>query len=216
MRPDEFIRVAEETGLINPLTTWVLNDALRQRHMWRATGLDIGIAINLSPLTLQDRELVKIIRGLLRGWSAEPESLAVEITETALVDDFSGAMETLTELRSLGVCVSIDDFGAGYSSLSHLIRFPVDQIKIDKSFVRDMVRNDDSARIVRSVIDLGHSFSLEVVAEGVEDQETWDLLAFMGCDVAQGFHLSRPLPAAEIQTWLTSLTLPLGSMSEAR
>jgi diguanylate cyclase (GGDEF)-like protein/PAS domain S-box-containing protein len=204
MLPERFVATAENAGLMKLLSVWVLNAALKQCQAWHLAGLDVSVAVNLSPRTLHDPDLVPTIRGLLTRWNVDPRQLEVEITETALMDDPAGAMETLTSLHGLGVCISIDDFGTGYSSLSYLTRLPADQIKIDKSFVLDMAENDDNAFIVRSVIDLGHNLCLQVVAEGVENQETWNMLASMGCDVAQGFHLSRPMPASEIPSWLAN------------
>jgi diguanylate cyclase (GGDEF)-like protein/PAS domain S-box-containing protein len=209
IQPAEFISLAEHAGLMKPLSVWVLNTALRQSHVWREAGMDVSVAVNLSARTLHDPDLVATIQGLLEKWQIAPGRLELEITEGALMDDPSGAMDTLTRLHGMGVLISIDDFGTGYSSLSYLTRLPADQIKIDKSFVLDMIRNHDSAFIVRSVIDLGHNLSLRVVAEGVENQETWDLLDSMGCDVAQGYHLSRPLPAAEIGRWLIEPRQPV-------
>ncbi len=201
--PEEVVSLAEHAGFMTQLTDWVLNTALRQCHVWHEAGTDVVVAVNLSARNLHDSRLVDTIAALLARWKVAPTSLEVEITEGALMIEPRGAMETLNRLHGMGVSVSIDDFGTGYSSLSYLTRVPADQIKIDKSFVLEMTRNDNSAFIVRSVIDLGHNLSLRVVAEGVENQETWDLLADMGCDVAQGYHLSPPLPANEVGPWLT-------------
>ncbi len=202
MAPDEFLALAEHAGLIMPLSLWVLDAALRQVHDWQSVGLDISVAVNFSARTLHDGQLADSVERLLARWKVPARCLEVEITESALVEEPAGALNTLGRLSALGICISIDDFGTGYSSLSYLTRLPAHQIKIDRSFVTDMARNDESACIVRSVIDLGHNLSLEVVAEGVEDQVTWDMLTEMGCDVAQGFHLSRPLTAAEVLPWL--------------
>lgn len=207
--PEQVIALAEHSGLMKSLSYWALNAALRQSYQWQDAGLDVSVAVNLSPRTLHDPDLVPTIERLLARWKARPERLEVEVTEGGLMVNPSGALDTLTRLKSMGVAISIDDFGTGYSSLSYLTRLPANQIKIDKSFVLDMVRNDDSAYIVRSVIDLGHNLSLEVVAEGVEDQATWDLLASMGCDVAQGYHVSRPLPAVEMWHWMSRIPRPM-------
>jgi diguanylate cyclase (GGDEF)-like protein/PAS domain S-box-containing protein len=206
--PEEFIAVAEHAGLMKKLSLWVMNAALKQCHEWHVSRLDISVAVNISARTLHDPKLIDQVQELLRKWDVAPRWLEVEITEGALMADPPGALRTLTRLHEMGVCISIDDFGTGYSSLSYLTKLPADQIKIDKSFVLDMAQNDDSAFIVRSVIDLGHNLSLEVVAEGVENQETWDLLEDMGCDVAQGYLLSRPVSATEIE--------PMLAASEAR
>jgi diguanylate cyclase (GGDEF)-like protein/PAS domain S-box-containing protein len=201
--PEDFIPLAEHAGLMKSLSMWVLNSALKQCHVWLEEGIEVTVAVNISPRTLHDPALVETIEGLLDRWRVPARCLEIEITESALMIDPARAMDTLSRLHAKDVCISIDDFGTGYSSLSYLTRLPADQIKIDKSFVLDMARNHDSAFIVRSVIDLGHNLSLQVVAEGVENQETWDLLAGMGCDVAQGYHLSHPLPASEISRWLS-------------
>jgi len=204
LRPDSFLGLAEHAGLIRPLTMWVIEAALRQCHVWRSSGLEVSVAVNLSPRILHDPRLVPAIEGLLAKWGTPAACLEVEITEGALMEDPSRAMETLTRLHEMGVTISIDDFGTGYSSLGYLTRLPASQIKIDKSFVQDMVTNRDSAFIVRSVIDLGHNLNMEVVAEGVENQDTWDLLTEMGCDVVQGFHLSKPLPASDVPRWMAT------------
>jgi diguanylate cyclase (GGDEF)-like protein/PAS domain S-box-containing protein len=201
--PEDFVPLAEHAGLMKSLSLWVLNAALKQCHVWLQEGVEVTAAVNVSPRTLHDPCLVETIEKLLERWQVPARCLEVEITEGALMIDPPRAMETLSRLHAMGVCISIDDFGTGYSSLSYLTRLPADQIKIDKSFVLDMARNHDSAFIVRSVIDLGHNLSLQVVAEGVENQETWDLLEGMGCDIAQGYHLSQPLPASEVSRWLS-------------
>jgi EAL domain-containing protein (putative c-di-GMP-specific phosphodiesterase class I) len=202
--PDEFIPLAEQTGLIRPLTHWVLDQALRQCRMWQDAGLHIGVAVNLSMRNVHDRDLPDQIDELLAKWRVAPARLRVEITESSLMADPSRALDVLTRLRTKGVSVAIDDFGTGYSSLAYLTRLPVDEIKIDKSFVRDMAANPENAVIVRSTITLGHDLGLRVVAEGIEDQQTWDLLAQNKCDIAQGYYLSRPLQAGQATQWLGS------------
>ncbi|HXG20165.1 MAG TPA: EAL domain-containing protein [Methylomirabilota bacterium] len=200
--PDQFIPLAEQTGLIRPLCLWVLNEALRQCALWKHEGVGLHVAVNLSMRNLQDPRLPDTIAKLLARWSLEPSWLEVEITESALAADPERALDILTRLSDMGVQILIDDFGTGYSSLAYLKRLPVDEIKIDKSFVLGMAADDNDAAIVRSTIDLGHSLGLKVVAEGVEDQATWDLLASLGCDLAQGYFLSRPLPAPDFTAWL--------------
>jgi diguanylate cyclase (GGDEF)-like protein/PAS domain S-box-containing protein len=200
--PDRFIPLAEETGLVKPLTAWVLNEALRRHRAWREIGLDIQMAVNFSARTLHDPELVANVTGLLDTWKVEPSRLEIEITESAIMLDPDRAMTTLTELHDAGIDTSIDDFGTGYSSLGYLRKLPVDEIKIDKSFVLEMATNRDDASIVRSIIGLARNLELRVVAEGVENRRTLDMLAETGCDLAQGFFLSRPLPASELTAWL--------------
>lgn len=204
MAPDGFIPLAEETGLVKPLTEWVLNEALRQHRAWREQGLDLRVAVNISPRILHDPELGDTISRLLRNWNVEPSRLEVEITESAIMVDPEGARKALTGLHDAGIWTSIDDFGTGYSSLSYLKQQPVDEIKIDKSFVLEMASNRDDASIVRSVVTLGHSLGLQVVAEGVDNKRTLDMLTAMECDMAQGYFLARPKPEAELVDWLRS------------
>jgi diguanylate cyclase (GGDEF)-like protein/PAS domain S-box-containing protein len=200
--PDQFIPLAEETGLVKPLTVWVLNEALRQHCAWRDAGFDIHIAVNFSARTLHDPDLLHTVTGLLQQWNVDPSRLAVEITESAIMLDPDRAMKTLTDLHDAGVWTSIDDFGTGYSSLGYLRKLPVDEIKIDKSFVIDMAGNRDDASIVQSVVQLGHNLGLQVVAEGVENRRTLDMLRGMSCNLAQGSFLSTPLVASELTEWL--------------
>ncbi len=211
--PDRFIPLAEQTGLINPLSLWVLNAALHQCWLWHQNGVDLCVAVNLSMRNLQDTQLPDTIAGLLGTWNVSPTWLEVEITESALAADPKRALETLTRLSKMGVGIAIDDFGTGYSSLAYLRQLPVDNIKIDKSFVIGMTTEDNDAAIVRSTIDLGHNLGLTVVAEGVENQVTWDLLATHGCDFAQGYYLSRPIPPAELTRWLRESPQRLGQQS---
>lgn len=200
--PDQFIPLAEQTGLIRPLFVWVLDNALRQCALWKQEGTELRVSVNLSMCNLQDPRLLDTLTDLLSRWELDPRWVEIEITESALASDPGRAMKTLTHLSHMGVRIAIDDFGTGYSSLSYLKRLPVDEIKIDKSFVLGMTTDENDATIVRSTIDLGHNLGLKVVAEGVEDQATWDLLAQWGCDLAQGYFLSHPLPAPEFLTWL--------------
>jgi diguanylate cyclase (GGDEF)-like protein len=200
--PDEFINVAEQTGLIQPLSLWVLNSALLQARSWYHEGLKICVAVNLSARSLHDPRLVENVGNLLRRLAADPAWIQLEITESAVMMDPARAMDILVRLFDMGINLSIDDFGTGYSSLAYLKRLPVHEIKIDKSFVLDLANSENDIVIARSVVDLGHNLGLQVVAEGVQDQQTWDLLAGMGCDLAQGFSLSPPLPARALTSWL--------------
>jgi diguanylate cyclase (GGDEF)-like protein len=190
--PDGFIPLAEQSNLIKPLTRWVLETALAQCGAWRARGLDLRVAVNLSTRSLLDRNLPAQVAELLRSQGLPAEALQLEITETKIVADFGRARHVLQELRALGVRVAIDDFGTGFSSLAQLQQLPADEIKIDKSFVMDMETNGNNAAIVRSTIGLGHNLSLDVTAEGVETPETCDRLMELGCHYVQGFHLGRP------------------------
>jgi len=210
--PDQFIPLAEQTGLIVPLTQWGLETALAQCHAWEQAGWTLGVAVNLSMRSLHDPGLPETIAWLLRRYAVPPERLTLEITESALMVDPAQAQAVLLRLTALGVQLAIDDFGTGYSSLGYLKQLPVDAVKIDKSFVQNMghTTTKDSA-IVRSIIDLGHNLGLAVVAEGVEDQATWQRLRAAGCDVAQGFYMSRPMPAAELEHWLATTSWGRGA-----
>lgn len=203
--PSEFIALAEQTGLIGPLTLWVLNAALRECGAWRKAGWDVGVSINLSAQNLHHPQLPGTVADLLQTWSVPASALWVEITESTLMADPAQALETLTSLSRAGVQISIDDYGTGYSSLAYLKRLPVDEIKIDRSFVSQMAKDDNDAAIVRSTVGLGHDLGLTVVAEGVESEMTWDLLASLGCDVAQGYYLSPPMPASRFIDWLSEV-----------
>ena len=202
--PEEFIPVAERSGLIKPLTLGVLSTSLAASVMWRDFGMTV--AVNLSPRSLLDSSLVATVKELLERHDASPESLILEITENAVMADPSRAIELLERLNNMGVRLSVDDFGTGYSSLSYLKRLPVHEVKIDRSFVTNLLNNDEDFAIVRSIVDLGNNLGLEIVAEGVEDQKTWDLLADFGCTRVQGWHLARPMPIAHLHDWLRQRT----------
>ncbi|MEW6646581.1 MAG: EAL domain-containing protein [Pseudomonadota bacterium] len=203
--PDDFIPVAEQTGLIRHLTYWVLDNALAHMAAWRHHGLPLGtIAVNLSAYNLQDTGLALEVARLIRKWGVQPWRLVLEITESSMMANPARALATLEKLNDIGVQIAIDDFGTGYSSLSYLKQLPVDKLKIDKSFVIHMNEDDSDAMIVRSTIDLAHNLGLEVVAEGVESAEALELLRILDCDAAQGYHISRPLAAAALEEWLTS------------
>ncbi len=200
--PDEFIPLAERSGLIRPLTLWVLNAALRQCHLWQQMGIDLNVAVNLSARNLAESRLPDQVAGLLEAWDLPASRLMVEITESAIMDDPLHARKILMRLEEIGVRASIDDFGTGYSSLAVLGQLPVAEIKIDRTFVTDMLSNSKHAVIVRSTIDLGHNLERTVTAEGVEDEDTLEKLRELGCDRAQGYFMSRPLPASELVKWL--------------
>lgn len=201
IEPDRFIPLAERTGLIHSLTYWVLNTALGQCYTWHEAGQAMPLAVNLSARNLLDPRLLDRVNGLLTTWGGQPDWLQFELTESALMEDPAGALEVLKRLKSRGIKLFLDDFGTGYSSLSYLQKLPIDAIKIDKSFVQDMIRNEESLVIVRSTIELAHNLGLEVVAEGVEDLATWNQLKELGCDVAQGTYISHPIPAEEFSDW---------------
>ncbi|HTW13195.1 MAG TPA: EAL domain-containing protein [Solirubrobacteraceae bacterium] len=210
--PDSFIPIAQETSLVGPLTLYVIEEALRQARAWSEEGLELSIAVNLSTRNLLDRGFPAQVAGLLRRWEVEPEWLELEVTESSMLANPARAKAVLGELSALGIRLSIDDFGTGYSSLAYLRQLPVDEIKIDRSFVIGMGDEAGDAVIVRSTVDLGRNLGLEVVAEGVETLETWERLRELGCNTAQGYFLGHPMPAREMSDWLrTRLATPAAS-----
>lgn len=200
--PAEFIPMAEQTGIINPLSDWVLEEAARQAVAWKRAGYQIPIAVNLSPRNLLNPTLVADIKALLARHDLDCSDICLEVTETALMTRPETALAILTELSQMGVCLSIDDFGTGYSSLAYLKKIPVDELKIDQSFVFDMLKNKTDLKIVESTVELAHGLGLKVVAEGVEEEEVLMKLKAMGVDKAQGYFMSRPLAASDFQVWL--------------
>jgi diguanylate cyclase (GGDEF)-like protein len=213
--PDQFVPLAEQTGLIRAMSRLVLESALRQHQQWRRIGLDMPVSVNLSMRDLHDPGLPQTVASLLREFDIEAGGLRVEITESSLMLDPARALETLTHLRLLGVRVSIDDFGTGYSSLAYLKQLPVDELKIDRSFVRDVAFDDSDLAIVRSTIELAHNLGLSVVAEGVEDQATLELLRGFGCDKVQGYLFSPALSAGELTRWLLERLDRTGNLERA-
>jgi diguanylate cyclase (GGDEF)-like protein len=200
--PEEYIPLSEQTGLIRPITTWVLGEAMRQCREWHAAGRDLAVSVNLSMRNLHDPQFPGTVDALLMNWQVDPQAIVLEITESAVMADSERVLAVLQRLRGMGVRLSIDDFGTGHSSLSHLKRLPVSEIKIDKSFVTDMHVNDDDAIIVRSTIDLAHNLGLTVTAEGVEREDAFTVLNVLGCDLAQGHYISPALPVRELEEWL--------------
>ena len=204
--PDQFIPFAEQTGVIQPLTDWVLRTVIKQTATWQQAGHQLGVAVNISMRNLTDAGLPERIAAMLRQGaslgSSDEQLLSLEVTEGVLMADPNRAIERLGKLRELGIRLSVDDFGTGYSSLAYLSRLPVNEMKIDRSFIMGIADDQNKAAIVRAALDLGHNLRLEVVAEGVEDQRTWDLLAALGCDVAQGYFMSKPMPAEAVLPWL--------------
>ncbi len=196
LEPAEFVPLAEQTGLILALTSSVLDTALERVASWRELGHDVSVAVNLSARSFLDAGLADEIPAMLAARDLPPDALELEITESMLMHDPVRARATLERLAAIGVSISVDDFGTGYSSLAHLKSLPVDALKVDKSFVLDMDKDDADEAIVRSMIELAHNLGMRVVAEGVESAATWMRLADMGCDLAQGFHLARPLSAS--------------------
>jgi diguanylate cyclase (GGDEF)-like protein len=202
--PDDFIPVAEHSGLITPLTMTVLRQSLRACEEWRRAGRGIGLAVNLSPRSLLEPDFVEEVARALAAVAVPASAVTFEITESSLMADPERAIQALQRLRDLGVRLSIDDLGTGYSSLAYLQRLPVDEIKIDQSFLQraDLDARDDSVAIIGAIVDLGHRLGREVVAEGVEDEASWTTLQDLGCDTAQGYWMSRPMPAQDFLPWL--------------
>lgn len=194
--------MAEDAGLIGPLTHWVLKTAMRELMALLQRGHVLTMAVNLSARNLHDRDLPASIIALLDESKVPPEHLVLEITESAVMSNPSDGLIILTELDRMGVRLAIDDFGTGYSSLAYLKSLPVDELKIDKSFVMEMEENDNDAVIVRSTIDLAHNLGLKVVAEGVETEEAWNTLSVLGCDCSQGYFMGRPMPLDKLESWL--------------
>jgi diguanylate cyclase (GGDEF)-like protein/PAS domain S-box-containing protein len=204
--PNEFIDVAQETSLIKPLTLYVIDEALRQCRAWAAEGHSLAVAVNVSTRNLIDLDFPDQVAALLAKWEVGPEWLELEITESAIVADMFRMRGVLERLGAMGLRISVDDFGTGYTSLGYLRRLPISELKIDRSFVSHMATSEEDAVIVRSTIDLGRNLGLGVVAEGVEDAEVLERLRELGCDVAQGYLMSAPIPAVELTAWLKEFT----------
>jgi EAL domain-containing protein (putative c-di-GMP-specific phosphodiesterase class I) len=200
--PNDFIPLAERAGLIKQVTLWVLQQALAQRRDWREAGIDIDVAINISANDIHDGAFPEEVAALVRRLGVETNRIRFEIAETAMMADPARAMQTLGTLRAMGIALSIDDFGTGYSSLAYLKQLPEAELKIDKSFVAAMSTKDDDAVIVHSAIELAHNIGLSAAAEGVEDRQTFDMLAALRCDAAQGYYISRPMAPDEFVRWL--------------
>jgi diguanylate cyclase (GGDEF)-like protein len=200
--PGEFVPLAERTGLITPLTHYVLDEAVHQCRGWLRAGHELQVAVNVSARRLLDHEFPDEVAATLAAWEVPARLLLVEITESAIMADPAHAIQVLGRLDAMGVQVAIDDFGTGYSSMAYLKSLPLHELKVDRSFVAQMTSNIRDAVIVRTTIDLGRNLGLRVVAEGVEDQPTWRELLALGCDAIQGYHVSRPVPPDELITWL--------------
>ena len=196
--PDVFIPLAEEAGLIRDATWYVLSNSLQQAPLWDG----LHVAVNITPGMLHHNDFVEMIRSAVSIWSAKSGGLTLEITEGAFIADFDQAAARLARVRDLGVRISIDDFGTGYSSLSYFKKIPADELKIDKSFVMGMLTDEANQRLVQTIINLAHQFNLNVVAEGVENQASLDLLARMGCNYAQGYFFAPALNAEQLSLWL--------------
>jgi len=219
--PSEFLPFAEQTGMITHLTTWVAENTMRQCGMWRAAGLSLHVSMNVSSRDLLERDLPDRLIAAARRHGVPPASVVIEVTESALMEDPQRAQQTLLELKHHRFRIAIDDYGTGYSSLAYLQRLHCDELKLDRSFVMDVAERSKDAAIVRSTVDLGHSLGLTVVAEGVESEAVMQKLRELGCDIAQGFEISRPIPATAFCDWLstcpwdTPVTRALGHRASA-
>ena len=213
IRPDIFVDIAEKIGLIDTLTYWSLNVALREWSQLGRAFSPASVAVNLSAKLLHAPELVPMVERALNIWGASPGSVVLEVTESAMMADPDAALRTLTALHEMGITLSIDDFGTGYSSLAYLKKLPVAELKIDKSFVMQMAENRQDRKIVQSVIDLAHTLDMQVVAEGIEDEQILNMLVAMGCDYGQGFYIARPMPVNELVAWANSCPWALPALS---
>jgi EAL domain-containing protein (putative c-di-GMP-specific phosphodiesterase class I) len=200
--PDSFISIAEKTGQMDALTRWVTQEAIAQYLRWQKAGLHIKIAINISAENLLDKSYSDYVIGLKKQYNLPDNDITLEVTEDAVVADPEQATQILSYLRDHGFKLSIDDYGTGYSSLAQLKQLPVQELKIDRSFVQHLVNNDNDKIIVRSTIELAHNMGLTVVAEGIEDEAALLWLKEQGCELAQGYYISRPIPEASFNTWL--------------
>jgi len=204
IRPDIFILIAEKTGQIHAITRWCLNTALRQIKEWPALSEPLSLSVNISALVFNDLSFVDAVKNAINFWGVPAEQLTLEVTESALIDDVSTSFVTLNELRHLGVGISIDDFGTGYSSMAYLKNIPANELKVDQSFIFNMLDNDMDQHIVNTVIEMGHGFNMKVVAEGIENAETFEALKKSGCDIAQGYHVAYPMPLDKFIQWVNN------------
>jgi EAL domain-containing protein (putative c-di-GMP-specific phosphodiesterase class I) len=204
VRPDEFIALAEQTGLIKPLTRWVIRDALVQQAKLLASGYDLSMSINVSTVNLKEQDLISYLKAIIQETCADPSKIYLEITETSMMSNPLDAIEVLDKIRKIGIKISIDDFGSGYSSLAYLKAMPANEIKIDKSLVFEICRNASSETIAKLTIEMCHQLGFTVVAEGVETQEVMDRLVDFNCNVIQGYLLTPPLPVAKLIDWLNN------------
>ncbi len=206
--PGLFIPFAEQSGFIRQITGWLLVESMRTWRLCADQGLTLQMSINLSARDLIDPDLPARVGALLREHHVPPSTMCLEITESAIMDDPHRAQQTLEQFHEMGLQMSIDDFGTGYSSLAYLKRLPVDELKIDRSFVMNMHRDAQDAKIVRSVVDLAHNLGLKVTAEGLEEGAAWGLLGELGCDIAQGYRIARPMPAEHLPQWVAAWVAP--------
>ncbi|MGE5504274.1 MAG: putative bifunctional diguanylate cyclase/phosphodiesterase, partial [Actinomycetota bacterium] len=215
--PDKFIPVAEDTGLIVPMGQWVLRDACRQLREWGERGITgVRLGVNISGRQFREPDLADTVAGAIAEAGVDPALLDLELTESMLMADGEGTLKLLRELAGLGVSLSIDDFGTGYSSLAYLKRFPVNTVKIDRAFVRDLDHDEDGRVIANAIVSLAHSLSLRTIAEGVETETQATLLARLGCDEIQGYLIGRPLPATDFLAFTANYHTPAKANRPAR
>jgi diguanylate cyclase (GGDEF)-like protein len=214
--PDVFLDLVEHSGLMRQLTHLVLAKSLTRAAQWWHAGIEVPVAVNVSVRDLSDAKFADVVAGLLRDNDLPARALKLEITEHVLMADPGRMTHALESIGRLGVDLSLDDFGTGYSSLVHLKRLPVSELKVDRSFVQRMTSDPDDAAIVRSIVDLAHSLGLRVVAEGVETIESWRALEVLGCDLAQGYLISRPVPGDEVIRWLAAHVAPSDALRVAQ
>ncbi|HEX6828245.1 MAG TPA: GGDEF domain-containing phosphodiesterase [Burkholderiales bacterium] len=212
--PDKVVSVAERTGLINPLTAWVCNVAVRQCGELLRQGLDVSVSVNISIQNLVEPELPELISRALRLWGVPPRNLILELTETAMMEESPGSLRALSTLKELGLRLAMDDFGTGYSSMARLKELPLDELKIDMRFVRDILTSRKDEKLVHSMIELAHGLEMYAVAEGVETKEAADRLQALGCDVIQGYFLSKPLPPEQYREFLRTRAQPQAVAAE--
>lgn len=205
--PEQFIHVAEVSGDINRLTEWAINAALREGSQLTREGREYAVGVNISAPSIYHPSFVVMVQNALAIWDLSPQSLTLEITETILMKNPETCFKTLSSLRDMGVKISIDDFGTGFSSLSYFKKIPADEIKIDQSFVKAICENPDDEKIVASIVDLSHKFGLVVVGEGIESRDILDKLREMGCDIGQGYYLARPMGIDTYQRWLENFNV---------
>lgn len=203
LMPDSFITLAETTGLIGPLTEFVVREAIRQAALWRRNGLDIGVSINLSAQTLRELDLPDRLAAATAAAGLNPGRITLEITESGMTDDIDSLLDITTRLRLKGFLLAIDDFGTGFSSLTQLRRLPFTELKLDRTFVSGAATDGDSRSLLESSVNLAKRLQLKTVAEGIETEEEWNLLVWMGVDLGQGYHMARPMAADKLLPWYT-------------
>ena len=199
--PVHFIPMAEQTGLVDLLTIEVMEQSLRQAGEWKKAGLSLNVSINMPPSSFKNLDLPETLSEKIEGYGLDPGQVTLEVTETTLMQELTKSLDILTRLRMKGLALSIDDFGTGYSSMVQLYRIPFTEIKIDLSFVKKATTDQEAFAIVKMVTMLGHELGMTVVAEGVEDKMTWDLLHELGCDIAQGYYMARPMTGEALLNW---------------